>query len=194
MNRVGMARRRAIYAVRVATFRRHPMHPGDVVFLGDSITAKGAWQRWFPELSVYNLGIGGDTSTGVLGRLDQALDQPAMVCLMIGTNDLGDGTAAKQILANVQTIITTIGRRSPGTRIVVQSVTPRTAELAQAIRLLNSGIEELTVRSGATWVELFDLMADEHGAIRRQFSDDHLHLTPAGYAVWLDVIRPLVVA
>jgi lysophospholipase L1-like esterase len=188
------ARRRAIYALRVATFKRRPMRPGDVVFLGDSITAKGAWQHWLPEASVCNLGIGGDTSKGVLGRLDQALDQPASLLLMIGTNDVGDGVPAKRILSNVRTTILAIGARSPGTRIVLHSVLPRTAELAQAIRFLNSGLEEIAAATGSTYVDLFELLADDRGAIRPEFSDDHLHLSPAAYVVWLDAIRPLVLA
>jgi lysophospholipase L1-like esterase len=169
------------------------MRRGDVVFLGDSIVAKGAWHRWLPGTSVCNLGIGGDTSKGVLARLDQALDQPTSLFLMIGTNDIGDGVAAKHILGNVRAIVSTIGQRSPRTRIFVHSVLPRTAELAQAIRFLNSGLEDVAVGAGATYVELFDLLADARGAIRPEFSRDHLHLLPAAYDLWLAVIRPLVV-
>jgi hypothetical protein len=35
---------------------------GEVVFLGDSITAGGAWHEWFPDVPVVNRGIDGDTS------------------------------------------------------------------------------------------------------------------------------------
>ena len=37
-------RRWLSYLVHIAMFRRHPMKPGDTVFLGDSITAQGKWQ------------------------------------------------------------------------------------------------------------------------------------------------------
>src|SRR6476620_4284261 len=63
-----------------------------LVFLGDSIT-----QGWgddfrgkFPHLKVANRGISGDTSRGLLARLDDdvlALD-PSCIVLLIGTNDV----------------------------------------------------------------------------------------------------------
>ena len=69
-----------------------------VVFLGDSIT-----QGWgdglgaaFPGMKVANRGISGDTTRGVLIRLEEdvlALD-PAAVVLLIGTNDLEEGADA----------------------------------------------------------------------------------------------------
>lgn len=43
----------------------------DVVFLGDSITAGGEWQTYFPFLDTINLGVVGDTTDGLLRRVEQ---------------------------------------------------------------------------------------------------------------------------
>ncbi|HWA97307.1 MAG TPA: GDSL-type esterase/lipase family protein, partial [Pirellulales bacterium] len=66
-----------------------------VVFLGDSIT-----QGWgpdfkgkFPGMKLANRGIGGDTTRGMLIRLDEdvlALN-PAAIVLLMGTNDIEVG-------------------------------------------------------------------------------------------------------
>ena len=68
-------------------FEHLEIQAGDVVFLGDSITEGGAWDELFPGVPVRNRGIGGDTTSGVLDRLDQITrGRPAKVFLKIGTN------------------------------------------------------------------------------------------------------------
>ena len=80
---------------------------GAVVFLGDSITQGwgGGLGAAFPGVKVANRGISGDTTRGVLIRLQEdvlALD-PAAVVLLIGTNDLEEGaTPARCIAGNLQ--------------------------------------------------------------------------------------------
>ena len=56
-----------------------------LVFLGDSITDDGNWDKLFPNLSAENRGIGGDSTLGLLNRLDQIIAlQPSQIFLMIG--------------------------------------------------------------------------------------------------------------
>ena len=80
-----------------------------VVFLGDSIT-----QGWgdglgaaFPGVKVANRGISGDTTRGVLIRLqeDVLALHPAAVVLLIGTNDLEEGATPEVIAGNLQLIV-----------------------------------------------------------------------------------------
>ena len=82
---------------------------GAIVFLGDSIT-----QGWgpnmgdsFPELNVANRGISGDTTRGMLIRLQQdvLVLKPKCVVMLMGTNDLEENASPKQIAGNVQLII-----------------------------------------------------------------------------------------
>jgi lysophospholipase L1-like esterase len=185
-------RRRVAYAVTVRRFAREPIADGDIVFLGDSITAQGSWAQWFPGLPVKVRGIGGDSAHGVLARVDQVLGKPGRLFLMIGTNDVADGTPTERIVATVGQIVDTIRRRSPATVLLVQSVTPRTAALAPAIRAVNADLAGLATAAGATYVELFDLMCDEQGALRPGFSHDTLHLEPPAYDIWREAVTPLV--
>jgi lysophospholipase L1-like esterase len=130
----------------------------------------------------------------VLARLDPVLHQPAKLFLMIGTNDVWLDEPTESILATVRQIVTTVRERTPSTELYVQSVTPRTATLAGAIRAVNVGLQELAVEVGATYVELFDLMCDGSGALRPGFSLDELHLEPPAYELWREAIRPYVEA
>jgi len=58
------------YLQRVSFFAAHPLQPGDIAFLGDSLTAGGNWDELFPGLPIRNRGINADTTVGALQRLD----------------------------------------------------------------------------------------------------------------------------
>jgi lysophospholipase L1-like esterase len=185
-------RKRVAYELYARKFARHPTRPGDIVFLGDSITAQGDWATWFPGRPVQVRGIGGDSSAGVLKRLESVLDGPAKLFLMVGTNDVWLGATTESIVDTVGRIVNTVRGRTPTTELYVQSVTPRTAALAPAIRAVNARLRDVAVGAGATYVELFDLMCDKDGGLRPGFSDDELHLQSPAYDVWCEAIRPFV--
>src|SRR5262249_13245023 len=58
----------------LGTFRR-PEDQIDVIMLGDSITAQGEWAELFPRAKILNLGLGSDTSAGLLNRLRDVIDR-----------------------------------------------------------------------------------------------------------------------
>ncbi len=178
----------------VSQFAVLPVQPGDVVFLGDSITEGGAWEELFPDVPVRNRGIGGDRTPGALERLDQVTKgQPAKVFLKIGTNDLFVGTPEEEIAANIGTILERIASESPETRAYVQSVLPRQAEWREAVESLNRRLEAVAGEHGATWVDLYPLFLDpDDGSIRDDLANDELHLLGKGYLVWRDHIDELV--
>ena len=82
-----------VWAERHAAWQRDTNNEtGAVVFLGDSITQ--GWNslaKVFPDFKVVNRGIGGDTTRGVLYRLnaDVLALKPTAVVLLIGINDIG---------------------------------------------------------------------------------------------------------
>ncbi|MBM4385879.1 MAG: hypothetical protein FJ091_21230 [Deltaproteobacteria bacterium] len=177
-------------ARRISTFETFPVVPGDIVFLGDSITEGGEWNELFVGKAVRNRGIGGDTSTGVLARTDAiARAKPAKVFLLIGTNDLFVGAAPEEIAANVGEILGRIAGESAGTQLYVQSVLPRAASYRAEVEALNARLERVASERGATWIDLYPVFLDpETGAIRTSLSNDELHLLGPGYALWRQAI------
>ena len=73
--------------------------------LGDSITAQGEWAELFPEEKILNLGLSGDTSAGLLNRLDDVVGRkPRVVLLMIGINDFLRDIPLELVAAHIQFI------------------------------------------------------------------------------------------
>jgi lysophospholipase L1-like esterase len=171
-------------------FDATPVEAGDVVFLGDSITEGGRWEKLFPGVRTRNRGIGGDTTTGVLARVDQVAGRRAAgVFLLIGTNDLFGGTSEAEIAERVAQIVARLRAGSPTTRVFVQSVLPRAAEYRGRIEALNARLATVARDSGAEFVDLYPAFLDSgDGSLRDDLSNDQLHLLGSGYVLWRDRI------
>lgn len=174
----------------VSQFELLPVQPGDTVFLGDSITEGGSWHELLPDQPVRNRGIGGDTTTGVIERLHQiAQGKPDKVFLLIGTNDLFLKVDAREIVANIESIVDSIRGESPATRVIVQSVLPRAASYRDRIEALNDELRS-AIADKASWLDLYPLFLDgDTGGIRGDLSNDRLHLSGPGYLLWRDALR-----
>ena len=73
----------------------------DVVFIGDSHIARYDWK--IPGKEVWNLGIGGDTSEGVLRRVATVQDANT-IYVWVGINDLIAGKSVESIISNLTNI------------------------------------------------------------------------------------------
>ena len=175
----------------VSAFEAFPLAPDDIVFLGDSITEGGPWEEMFPDLRVRNRGIGGDTSDGVLARLEQVTRAtPTKVFLLIGTNDLFRGASEDEIVANITEILDQLKQETPDTEVYVQSVLPRAPSYRAEIEALNSRLAEVALEHGSAWVDLYPAFLDpETGGIRAELSNDELHLLGPGYALWKEQVE-----
>jgi lysophospholipase L1-like esterase len=139
---------------------------------------------------VRNRGIGGDTSDGVLRRLEQiSRATPAKVFLLIGTNDLFRGDAEDEIVANITEILDRLKQETPDTEVYLQSVLPRAPSYRAAVEALNARLSEVALERGSAWVDLYTAFLDpETGGIRAELSNDELHLLGPGYALWKEQI------
>jgi lysophospholipase L1-like esterase len=175
----------------VSAFEAFPLVPDDIVFLGDSITEGGPWEELFPDLRVRNRGIGGDTSDGVLERLDQiARAEPAKVFLLIGTNDLFRGDSEDEIVAHITEILDRLKQETPDSEVYLQSVLPRAPEFRAPVEALNARLAEVALEHGSAWIDLYPAFLDpETGGIRAELSNDELHLLGPGYALWKEQIE-----
>ena len=96
-----------------------------ILFLGHSLVEYYDWQDRFPGHTVYNLGIAGETTGGLLARAGLVAGEVPdadIVLVMTGTNDdlMGDHS----FLEVYALLAEKLRRSSPEARIVLHSVLP----------------------------------------------------------------------
>lgn len=168
------------------------------ILLGDSLSL------WFPvqmlpsDRNWLNQGISGETSEGLLKRLDLFdKTQPEVIFVMIGINDLIRGFSDETILTNQQQIVRYLRRVHPQAKIVVQSILPHGEQKAtwegrdrllsipnSRIRELNQQLKAIAQEEEVSYLDLYPLFADAEGNLKMEMSSDGLHLNPQGYLVW----------
>ena len=99
---------------------------GGIVFVGDSLTDNYNVYEYYKGLEVYNRGIGGDTTEGLLRRMDESIFdlEPSKIVLLIGINDfeLVKDSTPNTIYQNILKIIALIKERLPETEIILESL------------------------------------------------------------------------
>jgi lysophospholipase L1-like esterase len=169
----------------------HQMTDNTVLFLGDSLTAGGDWEAWFPDVKTLNFGIGGSTTDDIVARLDSVVAaDPDEIILLIGTNDLGTRQTVEHLVRNVQSILVELRRQLPGSRMLVQSIMPRGREFADRIQEANIHLRQFSATVHAQYLDLWPVLALDDGELNPTFSADRLHLNAEGYGAWLTELRP----
>lgn len=180
---------------------------GEIVFYGDSITEMCDASLYYPEFEIINRGISGDTTSGMLERLqDNLLDiEPSTIVFLGGTNDIGRNVPTEEIAGNVESILSAIHEKCPECRIIVQSVYPVNKGIRphyinkvkdrnnEAVIKLNSALAELCQRHGYTYVDVYSRLTDSEGNLDREYTRDGLHLTKKGYFAAAEIIKPYLV-
>jgi len=83
-----------------------------IVMLGDSLTDRARWNELLSRDDIANRGIDGDTTYGILQRLDFLTNNTKQVFIMIGTNDLLNGKRVNYIFTNYKKIITFLEKKN----------------------------------------------------------------------------------
>ena len=164
-----------------------------IIMLGDSITRRCEWSELLSRNDVVNQGISGDTTTGLLNRIDEIISlKPEKVFLMIGTNDIGEGAPVSETLSNYQKIITKLV--AANFEVFVQStlhVGKNSIERNLRTKELNNGLKKYCKDHDVNFIDLNSILAPE-GLLLEEYSDDGVHLTGAAYLKWKDVIIPFL--
>lgn len=180
---------------KVDFFRSHPIQPGDIVFLGDSLTDGARWDEIYPGKPVKNRGINADTTAGVFARLEDIINgHPAAIFILIGTNDLPwyEYRHDEDILRSYHEILSKCRSEIPETRVFVQSLLPRHVSYARRIGKLNTKLKDLAREYECTFINLFPALVDAKGGLRKEITNDNLHLLASGYKIWVDELKPYI--
>lgn len=169
-----------------------------IVFLGDSLTEYCDWQKMFENTDIINQGIVGDTTFGILQRLELTFEeQPKKIFLMAGINDLLQSYHKEEVLSHYEQILGKIKSELPLTIVYVQSILPVAdqedfRDMNQEIKATNLRLKALAEQYKYPYVDLHSVMSMQNGSLQDTLSSDGLHLNSAGYDLWRDTIKDLL--
>ena len=188
-----------LYETRAGQFRSFPDSRKDIIFLGNSITAYANWSELLHTNRAKNRGIPGDTTFGVLARLNETIDgKPAKVFILIGINDIGRNIPDSIILKNYKKIIRRIKQGSPQTRIYIQSLLPVNNSFTpplphfnkdEHIVWVNHELEKLAMNENVGFIDLYSQFTDADKKLDKDYSFDGLHLNDKGYLKWAELLK-----
>ena len=166
-----------------------------VVFMGDSIT--DGWIRQAPEFfkdrPYVDRGISGQTTPQMLVRFRQDVINlhPAVVVILAGTNDIAGNTGPatpEMIQDNLESMVDLA--RANGIKVVLSSITPSDdfwwnpgTHPEHRIADMNTWIKAYAAKHKLVYLDYYSPMVDDHGGMKKEFTRDGVHPTPAGFAL-----------
>jgi lysophospholipase L1-like esterase len=150
-------------------------------------------------LPVIARGFGGSNMNDALFFVDRVVNRyrPRAVVLYEGDNDIAAGIAPERIRDTFLAFTKAIHRQLPETRIYVISIKPSPSRWAlwprtvEANRLLQAACTADAKR--LTYVSVVEGMLGPDGKPQDAiYKADRLHMNAKGYAIWRDVLRPIL--
>lgn len=173
---------------------------GGIAFVGDSITDFFRICEFYLKKRVYNRGISGDTSQGVLNRLKESVYdlKPEKVFLLIGTNDIARPRYDEnQTAKNIAEIVREINENCPDTIVYVESVYPVSEKYTGLgkrtnikVNSLNKKIKNALEDLSCVYIDFHQHLAGNDGNLKDEYTYDGLHLSGDGYKKVIEILKP----
>ena len=185
----------------------NPKTNAPVVFLGDSITwnygfggGASVWNRYMAPLGAADYGVSGQTTQSLLYQLGLGQlvgSHPSLVVLMIGTNDLFQGTPPMLTAAGIVADVNAIHFYLPDTRVLVLGTPPAGANPDDPLRVevnqTNSILSNLLAGDPrATYLNISPAFVSADGTIPPLVMSDGFHPTDVGFLYLTSLIYPTV--
>jgi len=189
------------YTEKQTLFDNLPKSTDTVYFLGDSLTDGCEWSELLSNPKIKNRGIMGDSTEGILNRLNQTTQsKPQKIFIMIGINDLLNNIETTKILDNYKKIITTIRADSPKTKIYIENVLPLNFEIDktkrptnnQNISDFNNNLKNFADNSNIFYIDLYSAFLNSSGQLNEKYTLDGIHLNGQGYLIWKNEISKYI--
>jgi lysophospholipase L1-like esterase len=182
----------------------------DIMFLGDSITdlwnveadpqgnpdGKCVFDKYFGDVKVANFGISGDTTQGVLWRLQNGEGKghkPKAVMLMLGTNNTGSSSGA-EIAEGIGAVVLELRNDFPDAKIMLLAIFPRGSGPNDSNRRkceeANKIIAKLHDGKHIFFTDINSKFLNDKGGLIGFRPTDNLHPVEEGYEIWASSVAP----
>ena len=162
-----------------------------IVMIGDSITDGAEWYELLKNNEVQNRGIGGDTTKGILDRLDTINKSIKKAFIMIGINDIYRYETTDEIYENYLKIIDNLQQK--GIKVYIQSVLYveknylKSKYANEEVFKLNNKLKKLSEHKELTFIDLNSILAP-NSYLESIYTDDGIHLNPKAHILWANEI------
>ncbi|MBL8815531.1 MAG: hypothetical protein JNL58_05845 [Planctomyces sp.] len=177
----------------------------ELLLLGDSITdfwrndsgpfaGKAVLDQHFGQWNIANFGIAGDTTQGVLYRLQNGEGEgisPKAVMLMIGTNNTGRNSA-EEIAEGIGAVVLQLRKSFPNAKILLLGIFPRSNAndpVRKTIEQINTSISKLHDGDKVHYLDIGSEFLDAEGNIPSDVMSDALHPGAKGYEIWATAVK-----
>jgi hypothetical protein len=148
-------------------------------------------------MKLANRGIGGDTTRGMLIRLQEDVLSlnPAAIVMLLGTNDIEVNIPPDSIGRNFEEILKAIKAHNPKVPIVLCRMFPSSAQKnrpSETVKAVNA-LYEASVKGDpqVTVLDTWTLFANAEGDANPEWFKDLLHLNPEGYSRWAGGLKTI---
>ena len=189
------------YQKRLTLFKSEPIIKEKIIFLGNSITQFGNWQKLLNDSTVINRGIAGDNTFGVLARLEDVTNrEPAKLFIKIGINDISQNIPVEIIVRNISAIVERVKEKSPKTKIYLHSILPTNDNVKNEypdaynkndiVNLVNRQLEQLAKTNRIIYIDINKIFRNKDGQLDIKYADsDGLHLNNLAYKTWIKLLK-----
>ncbi|MBF0195257.1 MAG: hypothetical protein HQL71_11915 [Magnetococcales bacterium] len=186
------------YLTKLSTFKESKISP-DYIIVGDSLIDGAPWHELLNGVSIINRGIAGDTTLGVLNRIQNSLAlKPKKLFLMIGINDLKWGFIIKQSIDNYKKILVKIKNNNvqttvfsviyPGKLHQEKYFKKFGGDLQKRVQLFNKELKQECNKQGIKYLDINGSFV-ENGFLKKGFSYDGLHLNGLAYVKFAELLQ-----
>ncbi|MEP4078483.1 GDSL-type esterase/lipase family protein [Haloferula sp.] len=171
---------------------------GGIVFSGSSSIRLLDIPEVFPGLTALNRGFGGSEISDLNHYLERCLlrYEPSLVIFFCGTNDLWKKKSPDQVVEDFDEYTRRLFERCPDAKLVVLAIRPSPArksirkteaEMNERFRKIAETDKRITFVPGS-----WDRFLKNGKCIPELFAKDRLHMSPAGYAIWKELLTPFL--
>lgn len=172
-----------------------------ILFVGSSSFTK--WtdvQDYFPGYPVLNRGFGGSSLPDLIRYAADIIFpyQPKQIIIYCGENDLAaaDTVSADTVVQRFKTLFGMIRSRLGNVPVLFVSLkpSPSRSRLFPKMKEVNEQVKAFLSKDKHTaFADVYSKMLEQGEPMKDIFLEDKLHMNAKGYAIWKQVIGPLLV-
>ncbi len=177
--------------------KEHPPEPGGVLFTGSSsIRIWKTLAEDFVGKKVINRGFGGSQFSDLIHFYDRVIIpyNPSKILIYEGDNDIASGKTPDRVLNDFMRLVDKLQKDLPNCEIAFISIKPSPLRwnVNGEMKTANELIKSYCSSNQLTYIDVFNPMLRNGRPIPEFYLADSLHMTAAGYKVWVEKVRPFV--